>query len=313
MRQRFPMLLLAIIPCFFMTCDFSQEADDEVLIPENPLNYNFFTPPFTDVGVGLDDCVPHIIGSITPHVNPFVSMDVELVNNTNHSITIFTPGSFYYGPREMYHHFLIFHGRRVPLHTAAPNSTSSFRFPWVTSESLAARTLDGMGKGLTIYDEPYRCDNCFWSIDYSDAVIENWEPYFMSFFLEADIDGEAYYLAGWPQEMDMSNATLHWYEYEHRGNGIGDYLIREDFDSSRIVQYGIGYTDNKEPNIFFIGTTFREVQLPLNIHGIDAEGQPAVFSSWNNHRAIGKAVLTIDAPDKIEFRTISIEGYSSSQ
>ena len=308
-RQKLPhFFLLLILLGSFGTCDLTRNSDEDPRASQT--NYNFRIPPFTEYYViGLPGCDLNRHQLIYSNMMPqSVRMEVELINNTNEQITIYGPGGFFYGSEEIYHHGLLHYGQRIPRHSAGQNSTSDFDFRWYSSEDLSYQSFPSeLGLDYARLTT-FRCDICFWRYEREEEIIENWKSYIMSFFLEINIGSEVLYLAGWPQSIDMSAAILHWWE---PGEGEWGFSRSGYFDHRKIAQYGIGYANNDDPYVVpdVVPASFRSMALPYNIHYPDAEGRPSVFNGRYRYpmMVVGKAVLTIDAPDKIEYRVVSID------
>jgi hypothetical protein len=191
-----------------------------------------------------------------------VKYSLEVMNNTDHIVKLYTPGGFYISET----HSIEWALSRVStvLFEIEGNKQGSCAFSW------------NPGSGSAFYgDDP--------SIpDPSIEEIQEWfSPNTASFYLKLELDGEEYYLAGWPQSLGFNTEQ-------------GVITI----PGNKIVQYGLGYAENKEVRIkngrAYIPFIVKDSKNP---QGIDFDD---VFEF-----VYAKAVLTINA-DKIEFETTEL-------
>ena len=128
-----------------------------------------------------------------------------------------------------------------------------------------------------------------------------------SFFLEIDIGDEKVFLAGWPRSTQFSAENLDWFDgyiTETR-----QWASRKDaFDRSKIVQYGIGFSDNTE----VIADEEGYLIHPYIVEYVDAEGRMEKYRAGEPlprgiHVINGKAVITIDENYNVTYRTVSLE------
>lgn len=112
------------------------------------------------------------------------------------------------------------------------------------------------------------------------------KPMTYSFYLKIGINGEDYYLAGWPESIELPSVAKE----------LGDITLPRE----RIVQYGIGYCENTEVRI---KNDFAYV--PMIIKYVDA-GQTA-FQDFDDADYIhGTATLTMNSASDMVFKTESL-------
>jgi len=243
-------ILTALI--FFIGCSFSQDGNVDKNISCN--------------GAGLHDL----------QIAPFVLTQVELVNNSGSTVTVFEPVRVRFCPL-----YPFFFGTDKKLFSVDGNSKSIFEFMWYPIDNLRST------------NNPILVNNhklCCPDLELGETVKNNFQPYLSSFLLKIHIDETDYYLAGWPQSIDFNAYN----------GGFAD------FDSGRIVQYGIGYGNNTEARLNKGGAAY----LPFIVYHED-EGRTVKYDFSNDlnvHQPIfiiQKAVITVDAAGKIDFKTES--------
>jgi len=306
MRKYISLVSMLILACFFTACDIPQD-DPSLRATDNGGGERTF-----DYGPRNfpEDCpLVHISG--TSVTIPLVIMDVELVNNTGSEINVFNAGGLHIGPgyepdRQVYGIADAFQRRGV-RHAAEGYTTSVFNFTWSPHDRLWS--VGGKGSYTSV------CPECGFLIAPGDEFKERFRPYMKSFFLEIHVDGEPFYLAGWPQSFaSFSAGNLDWF-YRNEQNRFTR-MEEGKFDRSRIVQYGIGFSDNTEVFVDEGGYPAHH----YTIEYVDDEGRAAVYNAdvpylsrdgrreWAQPNWIkGKAVITVDAPYKITYKTVSFE------
>jgi hypothetical protein len=266
------LFLLLIAGCFFMACNSSSK-------PEDNGGYTTEIPPnggYTPKSEDNDGYTPEILGELP--IAPRVATQVEVVNNTGSTVTVLPKIQFRYDDKVGGSVYL------VPSYHVAPilgriegNSTGSFVFVWEAKSYVLSTT------------DPAEVNNPFFeysNLELASTVKKNFRPYVDSFLLPIRIDDVTYYLAGWPQSIGVPSGV----------------------DGSKIVKYGVGYADNKEIRLH---EQYGYAYLPYII--CYDEGGTTVthdFGEGQNRFIMGKAVITIDAPDKIEYKTESLEAHT---
>jgi len=124
----------------------------------------------------------------------------------------------------------------------------------------------------------------------------------LSFYLGVSINDDDYYLAGWPRSLELHSIIEDRYDYSK-------------LDTDKIIQYGIGYGEmeirirnNIPVDRSWLGGEieyYDRVYSPFII-SIDNDDNTEKHDFDNATIVLGKAVLTIDGPDKIEFKTTKL-------
>ena len=261
-----------VVICLLAACTSSIDEDGgNILLPDMTTGYNYYPPLEPEV-------LPPTVHRSPPND---VSMEVELINNTNSSVTI-TSYQFYDGKYGLWlcHNFW-------ETHHADAQSKNTFQFSWQYHEPIFSIPSDLEGMSNAPHWQPF----------FGENVVSRFLPHMNSFMLELTIDGTAYYLAGWPSSQILPEKK----ELYQR--------VEQVLDRRRIIQYGIGYADNKEAYVNEFGCAV----IPLNISYEDQQRTVVenLGTSWNT-KVTGKAVLTIDAPNKINYRTVSLFPHTNS-
>ncbi|GHV89158.1 hypothetical protein AGMMS50267_15180 [Spirochaetia bacterium] len=196
---------------------------------------------------------------------PRVLMQLELINNTGGDVTIVEP--FYVSTDQTtdskYGFIAFLPARESRSYTTAGNAIGSFVYSWSPKRHF---------------------------LDKKEA--KKFQPHIFSYLLGIRINGETYYLAGWPQSMGIPSA----YDEEN---------APKYFDGGNIVQYGIGYGNNTR----LVYDEYGVARTPFTVSYDTESGtteREFVLTDHLNELIFGKAVITIDAPDKIEYRTESL-------
>ena len=200
---------------------------------------------------------------------------MEVVNNTDSAVSVFVDDFYYKLNNDDDHYLRVYNDA---LCTVAGNTIGTAEFSWVPK-----RRLDNGS-------DP--CDPSSLAWPTVEEMKARFRPGINAFCLRIRIGGEECYLAGWPQSLELPHLL---YDYD-----------RDDFvlDTSKIVQYGIGYGNNKEVRVMRVDAVDL-VYVPFII-SYDHDGQTEEHDFDNTEIVYGKAVLTIDAPDKITFQTIAL-------
>jgi len=193
---------------------------------------------------------------------------MEVVNNTDSAISV-RLGTFYIDDDP--YHIAPFDNNE--LCTIPGNTTDTVEFYWGPRERLD-------------YPENFSPDTQWPTVEEMKA---RFHPCISSFFLRIRIDDAEYYLAGWPQSVSLPHLLT---------NPDYDGFV---IDTGKIVQYGIGYGNIKEVRV----NEFDIVYNPFIISYVQ-DGQTEVCDFDEAEIVYGKTVLTIDAPDKITFQTLSL-------
>ena len=349
--KRFLPGFLLIISCFCLACgnygqgepDNKQAQDDNNdLTPHKP---NDKMPPDNGKQKGNESNTNSGLERVISYDWPrpgSVKYQVELVNNTDSTVTILPPGSF------------------VKCEKDGVNWGATMRTvrDYQTADDMSAFEFSFIAEHRDVF--------YFYELDTTKEEIEAQTkertgfPMLKSFFLKIMIDDAEYFLAGWPQSLDLPP--------------VGADVL----DTDKIVQYGIGYSDISE--LRYSENRMLETWLPLDpaawemvrvpyeydqlmdgywrgdYHGYGEilEWGPSIeqqgpnwneppFSDWVREVQLvyapmiisyeqdgrteecdfdnavdcnvvyAKAVLTIDGPDHIEFRTrkMSLTPFSS--
>jgi len=126
-------------------------------------------------------------------------------------------------------------------------------------------------------------------------------PQVNSFLLRILMDDNEYYMAGWPQSLELPSL-------------IGPNFWGFTFDTGKIVQYGIGY-GNAETRIKHNARVdrtgggdyeYHDVVYSPYVISIDNDGKTEKHDFDEAKIVLGRAVLTIDGPDKINFYTTDL-------
>jgi hypothetical protein len=244
---------LVMVGCFVMACDNSSTPESDAIKETKQINWEDNTE---------SDLPPA----------PRVVTQVELVNNTGSTITVYEPVHYFYKSTE---EFLFGGDDAGKLCTVGGNKTGSFVFKWYPNNSLVTSdTEDAEEKNPT-----------------AETVKKNFRPYVNSFLLPIQIDNTTYYLAGWPQSM-------------------GGVPAMENIDSAKIngniVRYGIGYGNNTE---VLLHPQYGFAYLPYIID-YEEDGRTVERNFGLADFILGKAVITINAPNTIEYKTESLEAHT---
>ena len=262
--KRFIIFLLVTF-CLVMSCN---NGDGSTENPVNNNNQNVEQPGNTNnqnpkqPGNNLPE-----LPSEADRVPIFAEYRVEVINNTGATVEI-THGGFYKSEKN---------GMYVFFYNPRTVGNGTFDFQWCPRNGL------GYGDDCIIeVGQPER--------EYTvEEQMKDFDPGIQAFFLRIRMDGNEYYLAGWPQSLELPSILV-----EPTDSGF-------TLDTGKIVQYGIGYGDNKEVRVknYANGDW---VYVPYII-SIDNDGETEVYDFDNATVVYGEAVLTIDGPDKIEFKT----------
>ena len=304
---KFLLVSILILACFFNACDISQSDPEPKQIGGEAVEAFDYGPR-----TYYEFCQSwHRYGNL-PGYGGIVRMEVELVNNTGEEVTILSPGGFHIGPG--YTDSYLYQPREFTYkgktslttqHTAAGLTTSVFSFAWLPYDPIVIEPKDW---------QAFHCPDCGYSTVTAGEFKERFRPYMKSFLLEVHVGQEKAYLAGWPESLEFSAENIDWFD----GNWhvTGD---RVRIDPAKIVQYGLGYSDNKEVFIYREHDPWHGITQHYNIKYADGEGRTAEYNNpvpalnitdypvAVRNLLAGKAVITVDAPDKITYKTVSFE------
>jgi len=223
---------------------------------------------------------PEDNGGYTPEVAlgdlppvPRVATQFKVVNNTSSTINVWPRGFSNSDPDDV---LSSYYRSSTGSGVIKSNSEGSFVLVWDAKGHVLSTT------DPALVNNPNFCPS---NLELASTVKKNFRPYVCSFLLSIQIDDATYYLAGWPQSMGVPSGV----------------------DGSKIVKYGVGYSNNKE---ILLHEQYGSAYLPYII--CYDEGGSTVERDFGEHQGfiMGKAVITIDAPDKIEYRTESLEARS---
>ena len=250
---------------------------------------------------------------IMPSIPNDVHYQVKVVNNTGSEITVF-PYTLEKGKNG------ISLGIETFFKMADDMSAFEFGFPVELREACR-------------FYEPDTPDELI------EAEINSYLPTLLSFFLKITVDDAEYYLAGWPRSVDLP-PLIDGQGYSYAYGGMVDFTL----DTGKIVQYGIGYSENKKirykneliPNLPYTSNAYlyggmyrlteeerallrgppRAVKLayaPMIVN-YENDGRTEEYDFDFIHTTVhAKAVLTIDGPDKIEFKTTEMRTFSDGK
>jgi len=213
--------------------------------------------------------------------------EMEVVNNTDTSVEI---NNDYFGYSEKYGISISgspTHGKSL---TVEGNTTETMYFFWHPRfRTYPSDTLPPPGTPLP-------------PLPSIEEQMEEYYPCIQSFYLRIRMDDDERYLAGWPRSLELPSLI---------GPNYADFTL----DTDRIVQYGIGYGEmetrirhNIPVDRSWLGGDieyYDRVYSPFII-SIDNDGKTEKHDFDNALTVLGKAVLTIDGPDKIKFITTEL-------
>jgi hypothetical protein len=261
----------------------------------------FFVSCDTDQNNDTDNNVsPPVAQGSSPRVFR-VYHKVEVVNNTDSTVIVSGIGDFVKSEKDGIGLF-----PQYDFVSVAGNSTKTVRFSG----------HHFIPKKYARYYEPGQTEN---------GIEKDFVPYLSSFYIRLRMNNDEYYLAGWPQSLELPNPL--------------ENMLGHVIDTDKIVQYGIGYADNREVRVkedllvpvreiwvtkrasevfegyegkdFEVGAYefeygIRDYAYSPFIISVDNGGKTETHDFDDADSVLVKAVLTIDGPDKIEFSVTDI-------
>ena len=205
-----------------------------------------------------------------------VIYQIEIINNTNSAVTL---SSGYFGSDE----------KDYALSPHRIDNNFYYTIAGDTTEKMLVFWYSMAGFFTTLGEEEW----------YNEFRKENLKNFIglRSFFLRIGIDDCEYYMAGWPESLDLPPFIKSSYELD---NEIYDTYI---LDTSKIIQHGLGYSVGEGEIRVKTNPAYGEwFYRPMIIRYFNDDGQ-IVENDFDDTVAVyGKTVLTIDAPDKIMFK-----------